>query len=344
MGSGGARTALAGARAALAACLGAEADEVCFTSGGTEANNLAILGRWRAARLDGRTAVLTTPIEHKAVLEAVRQAEREGARVRMVDVDSSGVAPLASLRAVLADDIALVSVGWVNNEIGTRQPLTALAEEAAERGAAVHTDAVQAFGKVHIDARAQRFDLLTISGHKIGAPKGIGALYVRRGVALEPILYGGEQGGGRRPGTENVALAVGLARAAELTLAEQAAEVPRLLRLRDQLQTALAEALPEIVIHGSAGPRASHIVNVSIPGVDAATLLMALDRHGIAASAGSACQGGHAGQSHVLHALGVAPELIGAAIRLSLGVLTSDASVSRAVSVIVTLVRQARGN
>ncbi|HSQ30457.1 MAG TPA: aminotransferase class V-fold PLP-dependent enzyme, partial [Gemmatimonadaceae bacterium] len=216
-----ARTALDEARERVARCLGAQPDEICFTSGGTEADNIALLGAWRARRETGRNAIVTTPIEHKAVLGAVHQAAREGAEERVAAMHESGIVDVTSFNALVRDDTAIASVMWVNNEIGTVQPVVELAAHARSVGALFHTDAVQAFGKIAIDARTMPFDVLTISGHKLGAPKGIGAVYIRRGTVIEPLFHGGAQDRGRRPGTENVAAAVGFARAAELAIAER---------------------------------------------------------------------------------------------------------------------------
>jgi cysteine desulfurase len=337
-----ARAALDEARERVAKCLGANADEVCFTSGGTEGDNLAVLGGWRAARGAGRNAVVTTPVEHKAVLAVAHQAAREGAEERMLAVDANGLVDRASFDALVREDVAVCSVMWVNNEIGVIQQVPALAEAAKARGAIFHTDAVQAFGKVAIDARAQPFDTLTISGHKIGAPKGIGALYIRRGTVLEPLMHGGSQDRGRRPGTENVAFAVGLARAAELTVAEREAECARLEQLRDRLEAALLDRIPDAVVHGRGAPRAPHILNISVPGTDSESLLMALDMAGVAASSGSACQSGSVTPSHVLSALGVRPELAAAAVRMSLGALTTDGCVERVAELFPALIGKAR--
>jgi cysteine desulfurase len=232
---------------------------------------------------------------------------------------------------------------WVNNEVGVINSIPNLAARAKSRGVVFHTDAVQAFGKVEIDAKSQPFDLLAISGHKIGAPKGIGALYIRRGTPLEPMLYGGSQDRGRRPGTENVAYAVGLARAAELAVEEREAECTKLGRLRDQLQAALAEKIPDLVVHGRNAPRAPHILNVSIPGMESESLLMALDLRGIACSGGSACQSGSVSPSHVLMAMGVRPDLAGGAIRMSLGSLSTEEGIARVADVFPALVNKARG-
>lgn len=337
-----ARAALDEARERVARCLGARADELCFTSGGTEGDNLAILGAWRAARSSGRNAVVTTPIEHKAILGAVHHAATEGAEERMLDVDANGLVVDASFDQLVDDAVAVCSVMWVNNEIGTIQSIPEFAERAKAQGVTMHTDAVQAFGKVHIDAGSQKFDLLSISGHKIGAPKGIGALFIRRGLQIEPIMHGGTQDRGRRPGTENVASAVGLATAAELTLAEHEAEGKRLSAMRDRLEAVIMERIPDAVIHGRGAARAPHVLNVSVPGTDSESLLMALDLKGIAASGGSACQSGSISPSHVLLAMGVRPDLASGAIRMSLGSLTTDECVNRVAEVFPALVERAR--
>jgi cysteine desulfurase len=337
-----ARAALDEARERLAGSLGAHPDEVCFTSGGTEGDNLAVLGPWRALRASGRNAVVTTPIEHKAVLGAVHQAAREGAEERILDVSSRGEVERASFDALVRDDTALCTVMWVNNEIGVIQDVPALAAAAKARGVVFHTDAVQAFGKVEVDARTQPYDLLTLSGHKIGAPKGIGAIFIRRNTPLEPLMHGGSQDRGRRPGTENVAAAVGLARAAELAVAERAEEWARLERMRDRLEAAILAKVPDAVVHGRGARRAPHILNLSVPGTDSESLLMAMDLAGVACSGGSACQSGSVDPSHVVTALGVAPELAAAAVRMSVGCLTTDACVDRVAELFPTLVAKAR--
>lgn len=337
-----ARAALDEARERVANCLGARPDEVCFTSGGTEADNFAILGVWRCARPKGRNAVVTTPIEHKAILGAVHQAGKEGAEERLLDVDENGSVVTTSFDAIVDDAVAVCSVMWVNNEIGVIQPIPEFSEKAKSRGAVMHTDAVQAFGKIAIDASKQMFDLLSISGHKFGAPKGIGALFIRRGTVIEPLLHGGTQDRGRRPGTENVAAAVGLARAAELTVAERETECSNLRTMRDTLEKAILAKVPDAVIHGRGADRAPHILNISVPGTDSESLLMALDLKGIAASGGSACQSGSVGASHVLAAIGVKPDLANSAIRMSLGSLTTPECIDRVAELFPALVARAR--
>ena len=338
-----ARTALDEARERLAACLGARSDEICFTSGGTEADNIAILGGWRARRQYGRNAVVTTAIEHKAVLAAVHQAHKEGADERIVGVRPDGCIDRAEFDKAVKDDVAIVSVMWMNNEIGTIQPIEELAPAAKAHGALFHTDAVQAFGKVDVDARKVPFDALSLSGHKIGAPKGCGAMFTRRGTAFESLFHGGSQERGRRPGTENVAAAIGLAKAAELAVAERAAECARLEKLRERLERGILDRVPDAVIHGvGASNRGPHIVNVSVPGTDSESMLMALDLQGIGCSAGSACQSGTASPSHVLSAIGARRDTINAAIRMSLGSLSDEAAVDRTIEVFTKLVTKAR--
>jgi cysteine desulfurase len=339
-----ARTALDEARERLAACIGARSDEMCFTSGGTEADNIAVLGVWRARRASGRNGVVSTPIEHKAVLGAVHQAAHEGAQERLCRVNRDGVVDGESFDEATREGAAVASVMWVNNEIGTVQDIARFAEVAKSRDVLFHTDAVQAFGKVQIDAGKVPFDALSLSGHKIGAPKGCGAIYIRRGTVLESLFHGGSQERGKRPGTENVAAAIGLAKAAEMTCAEREAECRRLEALRHRLERGILAKIPDAVIHGGGAPhRAPHIVNVSVPGTDSESMLMALDLQGIGCSAGSACQSGSASPSHVLSAIGAPRDLINAAIRMSLGSMSTEETVDRVVDVFARLANKARG-
>lgn len=336
-----ARTALDEARERLARTLGARPDEIVFTSCGTESDNLAVLGAWRAVRAL-RPAIVTTAIEHKAVLATSHRVAAEGGEERLVEVDANGIVDRQSYDAKVDQRAGVVSVMWVNNEIGVIQPIQELGATARERGALFHTDAVQAFGKIPIDLASLPIDLLTISGHKIGAPKGTGALFVRRGVRIDPLMHGGEQDRGRRPGTENVAFAVGLARAAELAVEERDVEWTRLEQLRDRLEAALLERIPDAVVHGRGAPRAPHIVNISVAGTDSESMLMALDLQGVACSAGSACQSGSVTPSHVLRAMGVRPEVATSAIRMSLGSLTTDDCVTRVAELFPALIQKAR--
>jgi len=337
-----ARAALDEARERVARCLGAKPDEICFTSGGTEADNLAVLGPLRSQQAKGRSAIVSTPIEHKAVLATVHHAVHHGATERMLDVTSDGVVDLSSLDRALDDAVAVCTVMWVNNEVGTIQPVPEIAERVKACGGVMHTDAVQAFGKLDFSLKNVPVDLLTISGHKIGAPKGAGAVFIRRGTKIDPMFHGGSQDRGRRPGTENVAAAVALARAAELAVEERETECARLKALREQLEEGLLSRIPDAVIHGRGAPRASHIVNISVPGTDSESLLMALDLAGVAASSGSACQSGSVTPSHVLSAMGVRPELSVAAVRMSLGALTTPEGIARVVELFPALIAKAR--
>jgi cysteine desulfurase len=337
-----ARAALDEARERVAAALGASSDEIVFTSGGTECDNLAILGSWRLLREKGKRAVVTTPIEHKAILAATHQAHHEGAEERLLAVDGSGLVRDESFDALVRDDVAICSVMWVNNEIGTVQAIAKLAQRAKARGVLFHTDAVQAFGHIPVSAKTTPFDILSLSGHKIGAPKGIGAIFIRRGTFVEPLQFGGSQNRGVRPGTENVAAAVALARAAELAVEELDTEMPKIRAMRDALQRELETRIPDAVVHAAGAPRAPHILNISVPGTDSESMLMALDMSGVACSSGSACQSGTVDPSHVLEAIGVPRELAIAAVRMSLGSLTTPACVERVVQLFPALIAKAR--
>jgi cysteine desulfurase len=337
-----ARAALDEARERFAQCLGAHADEICFNSCGTEADNMAVMGVWRALREQGRPAVVTTPIEHKAVLATTHQVAQDGGEERLLAVDKNGVVQNDSFDALVRDDVAVCSVMWVNNETGVIQDIPDFATRAKARGVVFHTDGVQAFGKVAIDAKTQPFDLLSISGHKLGAPKGVGALFIRRGTPMAPLLHGGTQDRGRRPGTENVPYVIGLTTAAELAVKEREAHWAKLEKMRDTLQTIILEQIPDAVIHSRGAKRAPHLLNVSIPGADSESILMSLDLHGIACSGGSACQSGSITPSHVLMAMGVDPTLAGSAIRMSFGALNKESDVPRVGEMFVKLVTKAR--
>ena len=282
------------------------------------------------------------PSSTRPCSSAVHHATQLGAIERLLGVTSSGVVDVAATNGAIDSTVAVCTVMWVNNEIGTIQPVPEIAERVKSHGAIIHTDAVQAFGKVDIDVRKVPVDLLTISGHKIGAPKGIGAMFIRRGTKIDPMFHGGSQDRGRRPGTENVAAAVALARAAELAVEERDSENARLESLRDALEEGLLARIPDAVVHGRGAPRASHILNISVPGTDSESLLMALDLAGVAASSGSACQSGSVTPSHVLSAMGVKPDLAAAAVRMSLGSLTTPEGIARVVELFPALIAKAR--
>ncbi|MGE0442603.1 MAG: cysteine desulfurase family protein [Gemmatimonadales bacterium] len=328
-----ARAGLEQARREVAEAIGAEPNQVVFTSGGTEADNLAIIGAAQVARDQGRPVrVVTTAVEHKAVLAAAHQVVRMGGEETILPVGPDGLVDLESFGAALAGRPAVASVMWVNNETGVRQPVEQLAAACREAGVPFHSDAVQAFGKVPIVLREADLALATLSGHKIGAPKGIGALVVRDRKAIDAIIHGGGQQFGIRPGTENVAGAVGFGRAAKLAAQEVDAEAARLAALRDRLAAGLRETVPDLIVNGEAAPRAPHVLNVSIPGVDGEAMLMHLDLAGIAASGGSACSTGSVEPSHVLMAMGLPRPLALGAVRFSLGHESTDADVAQVLA------------
>ena len=315
-----ARAGVEEAKRAVAEALDAEPNQVVFTSGGTEADNLAIIGGALAAReRGGPFRVVVSATEHKAGLAAAHAVKHLGGEEVILPVTASGHVDPATLAEALARGAAVASVMWVNNEVGTVQPVQALADRCRDAGVLFHSDAVQAFGKIPVSLRDLNCTLLTISGHKIGAPKGIGALIVRDRKAVESILHGGGQQFGIRPGTENVPGIIALGTAARLAAAEQAHLAARLRELRDELERRLLAIVPDAVINGRQGERAPHISNISIPGTDSEALLMHLDLAGVACSAGSACSTGAVEPSHVLTAMGVPRELGVAALRFSFG-------------------------
>ena len=340
------RTARAGieqARRQIAEALGAEPSQVIFTSGGTEADNLSVLGAALAARERGAPMyAAVSAVEHKAVLAAAHAVCHLGGREILLPVDSSGVVDLDALDRSLEDSPAVVSVMWVNNEVGVVQPVGEIAGRCREANVIFHTDAVQAVGKVPVSVERLCCTLLTISGHKIGAPKGIGALIVRDRKAVEAILHGGGQQFGIRPGTENVAGAVALGRAVQLAAAEQAGVADRLSRLREALAERLRAAISDLVIIAEQSTRAPHLLSVAIPGADSEALLMHLDLAGVAASSGSACSTGAVEPSHVLTAMGVPRELALGAIRFSFGRESTMEDVDRAVEVVPAVVAKVR--
>lgn len=326
-----ARAALADARESLAALLGCAPDEVLLTGGGSESNNHALKGACWAARDRGRH-VVTTAVEHPAVLEPLRWLARDGWETTVVGVDGTGRVDPDRLAAALRDDTVLVSVMLANNEVGTLQPVAEIAALCRARGVTMHCDAAQAVGKIPVDVDALGVDLLSVAGHKFYAPKGVGALYVRRGTKLENLLHGAGQEGGRRAGTENVALAAGLGRAAELARDDLAAEGPRLAALRDRLSDALRASVPGLVVHGHPTERLPNTLSAAFPGSLAADLQAACP--GLACSAGAACHDAGARPSAVLTAMGVAPEIAAGTLRLSLGRFTRVTDVDAAAAML----------
>ncbi len=338
-----ARAGIEQAKRQVAAAVGAEPNQVVFTSGGTEADNLAIIGAALAARDAGKPMlVAVSATEHKAVLAAAHAVKRMGGEEEILPVDRQGILDPASLDRVLARSPAAVSVMWVNNETGAIQPIREIAARCHDAGCYFHTDAVQAFGKIPTAIRDLPCTLVTISGHKIGAPKGIGALIVRDRKAVEAIIHGGGQQFGIRPGTENVAGAVALGRAAELAAAEQDSHARRLGELRDGLARRFRELVSDVIVNCEDSPRAPHVLSIIVPGADSEALLMHFDLAGVAVSSGSACSTGAVEPSHVLTAMGVPRELALGAIRFSLGHETTEADIDRAVEVFPSVVEKVR--
>ncbi|MDQ1509371.1 MAG: cysteine desulfurase [Actinomycetota bacterium] len=331
------KTALEAARETVADECGCEPREVVFTGGGSEGDNLAVKGAaWALRDGAGADGVVTTGIEHKAVLGACDRLAREGFRVARIGAGADGVADLGALAGALDDLTAVVSVMLVNNETGIVQPLAEVVALVRERapGAVVHTDAVQAPAWLDLRVATAGSDLVTISGHKFGGPKGVGALVVRDGVELIALIDGGGHEGARRAGTQNVAGIVGLAAALHATDAQRSAERARIAELRDRLQAGLARMVPGFGVNGDPLHRVEGILNCAFAGIEAETLLVVLDQHDVYASSGSACGSGAIDPSHVLLAMGIAPERAGSSIRFSLGYATTAADIDAALQVV----------
>ncbi len=329
------------ARARIAELIDAEAREIVFTSGATESNNLAIKGAARFHK-ERRPHLVTLTTEHKCVLESCRRMEREGVEVTYLPVRENGLVDLERLKKAVTERTALVSIMAANNEIGVIQPIAEIGAICRAKGAYFHCDAAQAVGKIPVAVNAMAIDLLSISGHKVYGPKGIGALYVRRRprVRLEPLIDGGGQERGLRSGTLPTPLCVGLGKACAIAREEMAEEAARLARLREHLWEALAAGLPEVTVNGDLARRLPGNLNVSFEGVDGEALIDAMP--GIAVSSGSACTSAAVEPSYVLRALGLSDELAGASIRIGLGRFTTEGEVDAAVEEIVAQVRRLR--
>lgn len=325
------------ARAAVASQLQAQSDEIVFTGGATEADNIAVLGVARAQRDRGQH-VITTAVEHSAVLSAARQLQREGFDVTYLPVDEQGLVDLAALQAAVREDTILCSVMLANNEIGTVQPIAEIAALLRPRGVLVHTDAAQASGKLPLQVPALGVDLLTLSGHKMHGPRGVGALYCRAGVKIDPIVVGGEHEHGLRAGTENVAAVYGLAHALRIAHRDLAANTARMEEQRHQLVAALADAFPQMRSNGATHSRLPSILNVAFPGVEGDAIVLALDAVGVAASSGSACEASSVEPSHVLSALQLPEEYVRGTLRLSVAADTKQAELDHAIPAIVAAV------
>ena len=336
-----ARAAVETAREHVAALLGARPQEIFFTSGGTESDNHAIFGIVSPLRAS-RPHVITSFVEHEAVLNACQALEKQGVDVTYLPVDQDGLIDLEDLRGALRPETVLVTIMHANNELGTVQPLEQIGAVAKEADVYFHTDAVQSAGKIPIDVNQFHLDLLSLSGHKLYAPKGIGVLYVRGGTRLRQLLYGGHHQRGVRPGTENVAGIVGLGKAAEIARYSLANDAKRLSALRDQLEHGLLHRVPHSRINGGRAPRTPNTANLVFPGVEGEALLIALDLKGLACSTGAACSSGAVEPSHVLTAIGLPAEDARASLRFSLGRHTTQTDIDFALRVVPAAVAQLR--
>jgi cysteine desulfurase len=314
-----------------------------FTSGGTESDNFAIRGAAAAVEPTGRRHLIASSIEHEAVLNTLKALARLSWRTTLLPVGDSGIVSPDALGDLIAPDTALVSVMHANNEIGTIQPVAALAEIARAKGALVHTDAVQSAGKLPIDVRALGVDLLSVSAHKFGGPKGVGAIWIRRGVRMQPVLTGGKHERNRRAGTENVAGIVGMGVAADLAVAKLAAEALRVGALRDRLEEGILRRVSGTQVNGDRSARVANTTNISFERVEAESLLIALDLEGVAVSTGSACSSGTLEPSHVLRAMGFAAHRAQNSLRFSLGANSTSEEVDRVLDVLPGLVEKLRG-
>ena len=334
--------ALRDARARIAACLNASPDEIIFTSGGSEADNQALLSAAQAGSQAGKRHIISTAIEHHAVLHTLEKLEREGYKVELLDVNSNGVVSVAQLERAIREDTCLVTVMYANNEIGSVQPIFEIGAVCRAKGVVFHTDAVQAAGHLPIDVKVQNIDLLSLSAHKFHGPKGIGALYARSGIPMTRLIEGGDQEQGRRAGTENVPAIMGMAAALEEACAHMAENTQKMSALRNRLIAGLSQ-IPDAVLNGDPENRLPGNVNFSFEGIEGESLVLLLDQHGICASTGSACTAQSLSPSHVLLAIGRSHEAATGALRLSLSEDNTQADVDEVLRIVPGLVRELRG-
>jgi cysteine desulfurase len=336
-----ARGAVEQARSSVAALVGARAADIMFTSGGTESNNHAILGAVAAA--PGKTKhVITSAIEHVAVLDPCRALAKNGIDLTVLPVDHEGLVNPEDLRSAIRPETVLITLMLANNEIGTIEPIEEIGKIAAEKGIVFHTDAVQAAGKIPIDVEKLGVDLLSISAHKFCGPKGVGALYIRKGTPLGPLMYGGHSERDRRPGTEDVAAIAGMGKAAELALRGTRMESDRISGMRDRLERGLLDRVTHSWVNGARAPRVPNTANLTFPFIEGESMVIALDLKGIACSTGAACSSGALEPSHVLMALGLAPEDARATLRLSLGRQTTEKEIDFALETIPPVIERLR--
>lgn len=328
------------ARESVAALLGAEPTEIIFTSCGTEGNNTAI--RAALAAQPDRNHIITTQVEHACVMNVCKQLEKQGYKVTYLSVNRQGQLDLLELEAALTGNTALVTTMYANNETGTIFPIEAIGALAKSYGATFHVDAVQAVGKIPLNLKSSTIDLLTLSGHKLHAPKGIGALYVKRGFRFRPFLLGGHQERGRRAGTENVAGIVGLGKAAELELREMPEATKREAKLRDRLEKTLLATIPNCEVNGDIKNRLPNTTNIGFKYVEGEAILLSLDKYRICASSGSACTSGSLEPSHVLQAMGLPYTILHGSIRFSLCRYNTDKEIDRVLEVMPGIIQRLR--
>jgi cysteine desulfurase len=339
------KIALSRARDGIAECLNCSPAEWMFTGSGTESDNTAIFGAAaRYGQVSGKRHLITTQIEHHAVLHACRHLEKQGYEVTYLPVDQSGLVKLADVEAAIRHDTFLISVMYGNNEVGTVQPIRDIGELARERGIVFHVDAVQALGTEDIQLSAMPVDLMSFSAHKLYGPKGVGALYISKNISIEPLMFGGSQERKRRAGTENVPGIAGFAKAVQLAASNREANVQQLDSLREQLLAGIEEEAGRdgFILNGSRDNRLPHILNVSFPGIDTDIMLMNLDLNGIAAASGSACTSGSLEVSHVLQAMHLSDEVTKSAIRFSVGMDNDKDQIREVSRRIGTILRRIR--
>lgn len=338
-----ARAAVETAREQVAALINARPQEIVFTSGGTESDNHAVFGVAQALRpVRSGVHIITTAIEHEAVLNSCQALEKEGVAVTYLPASRNGLINLDDLRKAMRPETVLITVMHANNELGTVQPLEEIGRIASERRICFHTDAVQSAGKIPIDVKALHLDLLSLSGHKLYAPKGVGAIYIKSGTHLRQLLFGGHHQRGFRPGTENVASIAGLGKAAELARLSLAEDATRVETLRDKLEQGFLTRIPDSRANGAAGPRTPNTSNITFAGIEGEALVIALDLKGLACSTGAACSSGAVVPSHVLTAIGLPAPEARASIRFSLGRHTTAAEIDGALEIVPAAVAQLR--
>ncbi|WP_410496448.1 cysteine desulfurase NifS [Cellulosilyticum sp. ST5] len=335
------KKALDESRETIAKYIGAQTNEIFFTSGGSEADNWAIKGIAEAHKNKGNH-IITTKIEHHAVLHTCEYLEKHGYEVTYLDVDDNGLVSPEAVEAAIKDTTILISIMYANNEIGTIMPIKEIGAVAKAHKIPFHTDAVQAVGQVRIDVKDQNIDLLSLSGHKINGPKGMGVLFIKRGLKLENLIHGGGQERGRRAGTENVPGIVGLAKAMELTYTDFDAKIEKMTKLRDKLIKGLLESIPYCKLNGHPTKRLANNANIGVEYVEGESLLLLLDMNGIAASSGSACTSGSLDPSHVLLALGIPHEKAHGSIRFTLGVQNTEEEIDVVLEKMPAIVQRMR--